>query len=74
MHDDAKTARSADADERIDCDASALAPSHVLALQLLAGGVPEAQIAQALDIPAEAVAPLLAVARAKLARIDAGRS
>lgn len=51
-----------------------LAPCHALALRLASQGTGERDIACALDIPVEAVEPLLEVARAKLASLSRRRS
>lgn len=48
-----------------------LAPAHAAALRLAADGAGEAEIAHALDVPPESVAPLLEVARSKIARLAA---
>lgn len=43
-----------------------LAPAHAVALRLHDAGVPDEAIAIALDVPLEAVGPLLGVAERKL--------
>jgi hypothetical protein len=53
----------------IEAAGDRLAPSHAAALRLAADGASDGEIARSLEIPAEAVAPLLEVARAKLARL-----
>jgi len=63
------TGRSADAKSAVACAGDRLAPTHARALTLEADGASADEMARALDIPAEAVAPLLEVARAKLARL-----
>jgi DNA-directed RNA polymerase specialized sigma24 family protein len=52
----------------------ALAPAHAAALRLAAAGASAGDIARALDIPDESVAPLLEIALAKLARLSATRA
>jgi hypothetical protein len=59
----------ADTRAAVEAAGSGLAPSHALALRLEAEGASEVEMARALGVPYEAVAPLLEVARAKLARI-----
>lgn len=51
--------------------ANQLPERHAQALQLLHAGVPLDEIAARLDVEPEAVRPLLAIARAKLAALDA---
>ena len=63
------SSRLADTEAGFDPEDGLLAPSHALALRLASQGRGEREIARALDIPVEAVEPLLEVARAKLARI-----
>ena len=67
--DEPTESRFADTVARLDRAGRRLAPSHALALRLASQGAGEREIARALDIPLEAVGPLLEVARAKLARI-----
>ena len=61
------SSRPADTEAAMEQSVLSLAPSHALALRLASRGEGEREIARALDIPLEAVAPLLEVARAKLA-------
>lgn len=65
------SSRAVDIHAVIEAAGSRLAPSHARALALEAGGATESEIARALGLPAEAVGPLLAVARAKLAGLVA---
>jgi DNA-directed RNA polymerase specialized sigma24 family protein len=53
----------------VDRAGTRLAPSHATVLRLAADGASECEIARSLAIPEEAVATLLEVARAKLARL-----
>jgi DNA-directed RNA polymerase specialized sigma24 family protein len=58
-------------DHRDDLSAlSALPETYALALRLQAEGLDHAAIARVLDIEAESVAPLLTLARSKLANIE----
>lgn len=63
------SSRPADTEVGLDHAGRLLAPSHARALRLASRGKGEREIARALDIPLEAVAPLLEVARAKLASL-----
>jgi hypothetical protein len=67
--DEPTESRVADTEARLDRAGRRLAPSHALALRLASQGAGEREIARALDIPLEAVGPLLEVARATSARI-----
>lgn len=60
-----------DACAEIDAAGARLAPAHATALRLEARGACSDDIARVLGIPPEAVAPLLEIARAKLARLRA---
>lgn len=63
------SSRLADTETGFDPEDGLLAPSHALALRLASRGQCEREIARALDIPLEAVGPLLEVAQAKLASL-----
>ena len=68
------SSRPADTEAAPEQSVLSLAPSHALALRLASRGEGEREIASALDIPLEAVAPLLEIARAKLASLERHRS
>jgi hypothetical protein len=67
--DPTRASRPAYTRTAIEAAGNRLAPSHARALALEADGATAPEMARVLDIPLEAVAPLLGVARAKLERL-----
>lgn len=57
----------------LDALAGQLAPAHAVALRLAGDGASESEIAAALGIPLESVAPLLEIGHAKLIGLAARR-